>query len=409
MIDLKRLLPASLRETRWGEYMEALQSLMSEIKTNKIDIIENQFNINLMTDDDIIKMRNYLGYIFLNFTEADNYTNTTRYLNRQILSVVPRILNRNLLKAYKYNFYIYDLIGTIYPMYYDDENEILIPKEDWLTYDEIEGSVIDTLDMGGDNILYYDDELQPVYDTPQETGFDDQYLDTASFPTLDMQSIPDKWTRHILIPYRFRYVENNNEFMSQETLSAFYEDILYTKKITELAYFEPILEINCEGTPQSGIVSNPTSGIVNSTKEIWYSYDDDQTYSGIVDSFYYGGSIDDIYGFSGIAFAEFGNGSHDPIEYGITGCESAVTLTGESDSMIPIANFSGIVSFDTPDIFNGRKLITQKCKLGEEYISELSLHDSNSGVVFYGTFPKINTLNTVNKHYNGIQLDIQLV
>ena len=188
-IDFKKLLPSNLRDTRWGEYLEALQAVMSEIKSSKIDIIENQFNIDIMTDDDIIKMRDYLGYVFLSFTETDNYTDTTRFLKRQIQTVVPRILNRNNLKAYQYNFYIYDLIANLYPMYYDDENEILIPKNDWLTFDEIPEGVIDTLDAGGDNILYYDEDLQPVYDVPQETGFDDQYLDTDSFPTLDMQCV----------------------------------------------------------------------------------------------------------------------------------------------------------------------------------------------------------------------------
>jgi hypothetical protein len=406
-IDYKKLLPSNLRETRWGEFLEAIQAVMYTIKSEKIDIIEDQFNIDLMTDADIIKMRDYLGYTFLSFTDSGGYTESTRYLKRQILTIVPRILNRNNLKAYKYNFYIYDLIGNVYPMYYDSDNEILIPKDDWESFDETAEEVIDTLDIEGDNILYYDEALNPVYDIPATTGFDAQYLDTDSFPTLDMQAIVDKWTRHILIPFKFRYVENNDEFLSQETLSAFYEDILYTKRITELAYFEPILEINCEGTPQSGIVSNPTSGVVASTKEVFYSYDN--TYSGIVNSFYYGGTTSGIYGFSGIAFVEFGNGAHDPIEYGINACESAVTLTGESSSLIPISDFSGIVSLDTPDIFHVRKLITQKCKLGQEYISELALKDANSGVVFYGTFPKINTLNTVNKYYNNIQLDIQLV
>ena len=135
-IDFKKLLPANLRESRWGEFLEAIQAVMSTIKSDKIDIIENQFNIDLMTDADIIKMRDYLGYTFLSFTDNVGYTETTRYLKRQILTVVPRILNRNNLKAYKYNFYIYDLIGSIFPMYYDSDNELLIPKNDWQSFDE---------------------------------------------------------------------------------------------------------------------------------------------------------------------------------------------------------------------------------------------------------------------------------
>ena len=402
-IDYKKLIPSSLRTTRWGQYLEAFQSVMSTIKTNKVDIIENQYEIEKATNAQIIMMKDTLGYNFLTFDVA--YPSSNQYLQREILTVTQRILNRTCKKAYDYNFYIYELNGTIYPMTYDGTTSILSPVTNWWTFNELEYNVVDRLDLGDDRILYYDSLGNPIYASPKNFGFSAQTLDTSAFPHLDMKTIHDTLTRHILISYAPRYIDNtaDNEFFSTETLLAFYEDILYTKRATEIPYFEPICQVNCSGVAVTGVKSNPASGTVNSTKENYYSYDG--THSGLVTSFYFGGNVAETIGLSGIASVQFGTGGYNPITYDITKVQTPIILSGIVSGLVSISDLDFITG-KSPTRFNVRKKITQKCKFTD--YNEIALLDQ-SGVVFYATFPQMTYLTDKKKFYSNASLDIILV
>ncbi len=398
-IDYKKLLPSNLRETRWGEFMEAIQAVLDDIKTNKINIIEDQFNIDEMVLAQINNMRDMLGYQFLNFGEG--YTNTTRYLQRQLLTIINRVLNKNSLKAYQSNFYIYNLIADIFPMTYSSVTDTLTPVTDFWTWDESEVYIIDKLDLGSDRILYYDDLSNPVYaDDPLNWGLSAQTLDTDSWPTLDQKTINDSLTRHIIIPYKFVDVENNTYFLTENTLTSFFEDINFTKRATELAYFEPICTINC-----SGVVG--FSGAFDSdmiTKEYYYSYD--ETYSGIVESYFYGSTDLSLIGLSGVAQIQFGSGSHDIINGSISGVATPIITSGVINGIIN-ATDTVEVSVTTPTNFNVRRKISQQCVFAN--YSELALIDANSGIVMYSKFPEITYLTDKTKFYGNVQIDINLI
>lgn len=400
-IDYKKLLPSNLRETRWGEYMEAIQAVLNDIKTNKINIIENQFNIDEMTSAQILTMRDTLGYSFSSF--GDGYTNSTRYLQRQILTITQRIVNRNNLKCYQCNFYIYDLDGNVYPMTFDSQTSTFTPYTDWWTWDESQYYVIDKLDLGNDRILYYDSLSNPVYaNNPLNWGLDAQTLDTDEWPHLDMKSTHDTLTRHILIPYSFRYVEDNTYWMSESTLISFYEDIVYSKRATEIPYFEPIITVNCSGTV--GFSGPFDSSMI--TQNFYYSYDD--VYSGIVESYYYGSSVDSsISGVAGISYIQFGDGSHTTIDDTITEVQSPLTtISGVVSGIVSITDFVDVTT-RTGTNLNVRKKITQKNKFAN--FSEIALMDVTSGVVLYAKFPEVTYLTSFNKFYSGVQLNINLI
>lgn len=398
-IDYKKLLPSNLRDTRWGEFMEAIQAVMNDIKTNKIDIIENQFNIDEMTLAQINNMRDTLGYQFSNF--GTGYTSTTRYLQRQLLTIVNRILNRNSLRCYQSNFYIYDLNANIYPMTYSGFTQLFTPVTNWWTWDESEYDVIDKLDFGSDRIYFYDSLGNPIYANPVNWGVDPQYLDTDDWPHLDMKSINDELTRHLIIPYKFRYVEDNSYFMTENTLTAFYEDITLAKRATELMYYEPICVINCSG--EVGFTGPFDSSKI--TQNHYLSYDG--TYSGIVESYYYGSSDSSISGVAGISYIQFGDGAHTTIDDTITGVQSPITtLSGVVSGIIDFANFIEVTD-TTGTNLNVRRKISQKCTFAN--FSELALMDSNSGVVMYSKFPEITYLTDLKKFYGNVQLDINLI
>ena len=199
-IDYKKLLPSNLRETRWGELVEAVQSVLNDIKTNKIDIIENQFDIDEMTDTQINNMRDTLGYQFLNY--GAGYTSSNRYLKRQLLTILPRILNRNNLKAYQYNFYIYDLIANIFPMTYDSTTQYFTPITNWWSWDESVYNVVDRLDLGVDRILYYDSFGNPVYADPKNLGLSMEFIDydwdDMKVYGIDLKPVPEPMTMLLL-------------------------------------------------------------------------------------------------------------------------------------------------------------------------------------------------------------------
>jgi len=372
-IDYKKLLPASMRTTRWGQFVEALQSVLTELKTDKIEIIENQWNIDEVTATQIKEnLRGTLGYEFLSYETG--WSSNIEYLKRQILTVVERILHRTTKKAYDYNFYIYNLIGTLYPMYKGLLDEtILHPKTSWWTYDEtVDDEVNDTLDLGCT-------------------------LDTDVFPHLDMLSNIDRQTRHLLIPYSFRNVDTQSYFQTEETLSAFYEDILFTKKATEIPYFEPICKVNCSGIP--GVVS--TSGSHITTKEYYFDYD--RTTSGIVKSFYYGSSK--VNGLSGVVGVQFGTGAYSSLSGIITHVQTLLSYSGIVSGIIWSADLDIIEQNTTR--FNARRNITQKCKF--DNYTEVALLDRASGVVAYASFPQITYLIDKKKFYGNPQIDFNLI
>jgi photosystem II stability/assembly factor-like uncharacterized protein len=243
-INYKKLLPKILQDNRWGEYAEAIQEVLEEIKEDKIDIIKLRYYIENMSEEDIITIAEELGYTIPYYT---GYTSQREYLLRQLLTIIPRIQYRNCDDGYQKIAFIYNLIAFAVPTYSDVYR--LTPILDWDTFDEVEGAEYE-LDRGGDNALYvYIDGggvEHYIYDTVKNDGYGELYSDTFPFVALDQDDIVGSITRHILFSYQFRGVESATEFISENTCKAMYYDIKNHKRRTEVIYFEPYMEFNTE-------------------------------------------------------------------------------------------------------------------------------------------------------------------
>jgi len=256
-IDYTKLLPTQLRDTRWADILTVVGSILEDIKVAKIDIIKTQNQIMNMTEDQLVQFALNFGYTI---QYLDGYTSTIDYLRKEVYTIIPRILNRTTILGYNPIFTIFNLGGNVYPMTYSGMTLHLTPYETWSTSDEITDLPPDTLDADGDFILFtlpigyledlieldgggaLDSEL-PVYDDPAHSTKPAITLDDPLFLALDVTSALAEVTRHLIIKYSHIYAENATEFLSMDTLLAFYIDVLNQKRRTEVIYFEPNLEI----------------------------------------------------------------------------------------------------------------------------------------------------------------------
>jgi hypothetical protein len=353
-IDYTKLLPYQLRSTRWADIMTVVGSLLADIKVNHIDIIRTQNIIMQMTDDQLLTFASNFGY---NITSSDGYTATLDYLRKEVYTIIPRILNRTTILGYNSVFTIFNLNGHVYPTTY--YSPYLIPYETWITDTEQTELEPYTLDNDGDFILFYIG-LTPIYDYPANSIEPAITLDDENnqYPTLDRMSILRAITRHLVIQYSFLYVENTTEFLSQNTLKAFYNDILNQKRRTEVVYYEPVLE------------STASSVTGTKTTTTLYNYDHSVTtyaYSILLQTNI--GSVSKI---------RFGDNFHDIIDGSITDVKNFVTEILLSDCEIAVS---------TNTELQGRRLITQKCSFVN--FTEIALFDSLSNCLYYATFPKI--------------------
>ncbi|MCP4650350.1 MAG: hypothetical protein GY853_09775 [PVC group bacterium] len=371
-IDFKKLLPSNIRTGRWGELMEVIQSVFTEIKTDKIDIIQTQFVLENMTDEQILGFGKFLGY---DINYRDGYTSTLSYLRKELLSIVPRISNRTTSISYDYIFNNFNLTGNVYPCFLE-EDLTLNPFIGWKSSNESDTPIY--MDQEADNILYYIDG-NPVYADPASTGLPEIYLDPEGGETpttLDENTILSTITRHILVEYKFNFIESEDEFISTNTVESYYSDLFQNKRRTEVLHLEPKLTIDTH----SGSINN----------ELYVSYD--ETLSGYVTSKHQACDLS-----SGcINTIEFGNGEYETI--------SGVVITGVNNLVASYNADEFKVISQGSSRYNARKILTKTGKFID--FTEFALIDTESECIYYAHLPEINYS---NNFYSSIQLDINLV
>jgi len=384
-IDYKKFLPSALRSNRWGQFIEVFQSIVEDIRQEKIDIIKLQYEIENMTTEDIVNLVTMFGY---QIKTRGGYTETYDYVYKQLVTLIPRIINRATINGYNSLFFIYNLTGTVYPTYID-ESSYLIPIENWWEFNEVQ-NIHDTLDIGTEFVLFkipyrLDSDLElddgmnldtyhKVYNPSEEVLLPNTTLDAIEFPNLDMTEFLEKMTRHLIIHYEFQKIENEDEFLSENTLLNLYEDVFDQKRFTEIAYFEPKLVIE---TNSGGAISN----------KIFYNYDN--TISTNMQSILIGTDL------SNVATIKFGIGKHATLSGAIT--DLAYTI----DEYL-VSDFDFETQTNTKLI--GRRKLTEKdrCKS----FTEFGLFDSVGDCVYYAKFPAVLYLSQM---YSNIYLDITLI
>lgn len=387
-IDYVKLLPKTLQEQlRWSQFISVVQSIIEDIRINKIDIIKTQYQLEHMTEQQLIDLASTLGSVIVSL---DGYTAERTYLLKEVLTLIPRILNRNNRPGYQTIFQIFNLVGEIYPMYLNSFSK-LVPIENFWEYNETT-IIVDTLDSGGDFVLFKIPNTSnrnqtsnsgltsnmyfEVSETPKESPINNTTLDDFdNFPHLDLEPFLETLTRHIVGTYQFKFVENTTEFMSENTLKAFYSDILAHKRRTEVFYFEPKL-----------VTETTDDG--NETIETYQVYD--ASASTTVNSILIGTD------FSDVSKIVFGTGSHSVLDGTITSVKFKIY---EWD----IDNFEDYLSDSTH--FYGRRKITQKNTMFN--FKEIALLDSLGNCIYYVKFPWIKYLSD-SKFYSNIYLDFTL-
>jgi len=388
-LNFKKLLPKVLQPTRWGEYIEAVQSVLETIRTDKVNIIKNQYLLDEMSDSEIQRISKELGYAFKSY---EGYTSETEYKLRQLLTVIPRIINKTLSKGYKYISKIYNLTDSAYPLYYKENR--LAPILDWETFDETT-NVKYVLDRAADNgyfVYKSGDDYITVYETPKNDGLSDLYLDDLSvWESLDQENFVNQITRHILYSFQFNYIENENEYMSENTARSLYYDIVKHKRRSEVVYFEPYLQLE---TNFSGL-----------TKQIVYTWD--KLTSGEILSVCQ--SSGDITSGAVIRFGDNYWGENYLSSADVTDVSNFLfqidLLTSGEITSGNLNTYCDIYNWSNNELYL-RKWIVQKNKTVQSF-SELAILDQSSACIYYAEFPKINFYE--DKMYTNVSLKINLI
>lgn len=322
-VRYKKFLPRVMQDTRWGELMEAYQSITDDVKSDKIDVIHTKDRISSMTDTEIMDMGYKFGYDILSF---DGYTETSEYLQKELITIVPRMQWKTTRKGYQYLNYIFNLTGDVYPIYYTDTYLFDVLDDYWTQVFSASGLQA--------QLQYLDDGLT---------------LDSIGFTALDnTASLSNRVLRHFVISYAHKTIETADEFASLNTQKVFYYDVTKLKRATEYPYFEPHIEI-----------SAPNNGLVNETT--WYNYD--STISAKQYS-YVTGILNNI------NHIQLGRGQLSGIIYAGAGLAPLQAVKGV-DNKIKTLYSTGIVEIDTTTAtkYHKRKLILEQHKFMDDGVA----------------------------------------
>lgn len=365
-IDYRKLLPLNIKETRWGELASVIQSIFTDIRTEKINPIKDQKNVGHMTNQELIDFCYMLGY---NVVSLDGYTFSTQYLFRQAKTLQHRIKKKTTRKAYKSIGYIYDLVGEAYPMSYDNILLTLHPVKDYY-------EIINSWSAG---LSEFDRELTS---DGLLSGKPVLYFDESPDWFFDQSGLNNLLTRHIIFCYTNYFIEEEDKFLSRNTSKALYYDLKFVNRATEVIYVEPTLEID--------VTSDN-----NVTSKTYISYD------GLISIDYDSILIGtDFKSTNEIITIKFGNGKHSNLATLTSGSD----IEGDVVYNLDMTDESQIKEYDWDDTrFNVAKAITEYCKI--EPITEVGLFDS-SGLVCYCTFPEVNFY---YKLHANIALDINII
>jgi hypothetical protein len=371
-IDFTKYLPSPLRKYDiWVQFIQTVQKVYTDFFNAVINPIVDQYDIDLMT---IEQHQNFLKFTGHPYSTYEGYTSTLPYFKKQSETIQERIQYKNFRYNYLSIYYVYNLIGDAFPMYFED---YLIPIYNWNSNNE-KDAIIDTLDSGDDNVAFFQsyfsdgmqiptiddsnfpnvDEKFAVYLDPKNDNVGDGFLDddTGKSTILDPSTILDKLTRNILLNYTYKQVENENDFLREETVRAFYNDTRISKRRTERLYYEPSIDIfhnstqyDVETTEYENFVSGEVGAEQNTILLTSESFEP-----------------------SAVVSIHFGNNKYSTLNSGIVDVQSLVQVS--SGVLIQEDNY--VRPFINP-------LQTQ------ENFNEVAFYSQDSGILMYTTLPNV--------------------
>jgi len=385
-IQFKKYLPSIMQQTRWGTLIDVWQEIVyNNIKTNIVEKIINQYDIDLMDETDIQGLFQYFGYNCLTLT---GYTETFDFIKKELFTLVPRIQKKSTQDYFILQGIPFNLISNAYNLYYDTVNNNYIPN---LTneYSVIYGTeVLDRehyylfLDYifktDQNNIVDFDPIIQTdnVYavEQYQPIQLSETYLDEYDFNQLDSLLYITQITKNILFTYYHKYIENENEFLSENTLKSLVNDINQFKKLTDRIYYTPELQISINQNKELTIqpLYNYQLQKISSIKSILIS--------------------DDL---NSPLLIRFGKGAHTTIDTSITDVfDFYFEKSIENDCFI-IEQENNTLSF----------ILKIEELQHFDYITEFILINKSNNAMVYATFPKIQWLDNM---YSSIKIIINV-
>ncbi len=385
-IQFKKYLPSIMQQTRWGTLIDVWQEIVyNNIKTNIVEKIINQYDIDLMDETDIQGLFQYFGYNCLTLT---GYTETFDFIKKELFTLVPRIQKKSTQDYFILQGIPFNLISNAYNLYYDTINNNYIPN---LTneYSVIYGTeVLDRehyylfLDYifktDQNNIVDFDPIIQidNVYavEQYQPIQLSETYLNEYDFSQLDSLLYITQITKNILFIYYHKYVENENEFLSENTLKSLVNDINQFKKLTDRIYYTPELQISINQNKELTIqpLYNYQLQKISSIKSILIS--------------------DDL---NSPLRIRFGKGAHTTIDTSITDVfDFYFEKSIENDCFI-IEQENNTLSF----------ILKIEELQHFDYITEFILINKSNNAMVYATFPKIQWLDNM---YSSIKIIINV-
>lgn len=332
MLDLTKLLPAFIRKTQaWVDVIAVFQQFLDNDARDEIASLRDRFDYDTITDDDAKKIIWGFGHTL---SQGDGYTSSHRYIQRQLRTLLKRIEAKGAEPSYQYLFYVYDVIGDVYPTLISPYG-YLKPWLTWLVSDETDATPLQ-LDTG--------------------LTLDQNYEGDANW-YLDYGAIASVLTRHFILSYSPWHVENSTEFMSVDTVNAFFNDVNRNKRKIEVPHYEFRLYADALA-----------SGAL--TTETWQDYE--QTFSVNQESM----RIDLGLDLTDAAYIQFGDGRHAVVNNSITGVQSLV-------QQIPLSFFEIKLQDSTHLYF---KHFMQTTTRFFDY-QEIAVLDSSNNCLFYSKFP----------------------
>jgi len=384
-IQFKKYLPSIMQQTRWGTLIDVWQEIVyNNIKTNIVEKIINQYDIDLMDETDIQGLFQYFGYNCLTLT---GYTETFDFIKKELFTLVPRIQKKSTQDYFILQGIPFNLISNAYNLYYDTVNNNYIPN---LTneYSVIYGTEVldrehyylflDYIFKTDQNNVDFDPIIQTdnVYavEQYQPIQLSETYLDEYDFNQLDSLLYITQITKNILFTYYHKYIENENEFLSKNTLKSLVNDINQFKKLTDRIYYTPELQISINQNKELTIqpLYNYQLQKISSIKSILIS--------------------DDL---NSPLLIRFGKGAHTTIDTSITDVfDFYFEKSIENDCFI-IEQENNTLSF----------ILKIEELQHFDYITEFILINKSNNAMVYATFPKIQWLDNM---YSSIKIIINV-
>lgn len=245
MVNFRDLLPGYLKNTRWDDIISTWQTLIDDWKLQVLNRIKDRFDFNKANQEEKEDSIFRLGY---DLPKYDGYTNSELYVNKQLSNLSKQIKNKTTPISYDYMYYIFNLIGNVYPMRFGD-GKLRPAKQIGATFERPDRQVL-FFDQDLPFIQFYinNDPTLPFPDNPPiETGLPVLLFDSLDEPDPLAQALffdgneEIEYTGHFVLAYNNKLAETPTDFITPETAKAMYESVEQIKRKIEVPHYQYLL------------------------------------------------------------------------------------------------------------------------------------------------------------------------